>query len=57
MKFFKVFLMWVGFITITSIFGEYIISREDFKNLFETPEDLFCYLVSNQDMITFNKEG
>ncbi len=28
MKFFKVFLMWVGFITITSIFGEYIISRE-----------------------------
>ena len=28
MKFFKVFLMWLGFITTTSIFGEYIISRE-----------------------------
>ena len=28
MKFFKVFLMWLGFITITSIFGEYVISRE-----------------------------
>jgi membrane protein implicated in regulation of membrane protease activity len=28
MKFFKVFLMWLGFITTTSIFGEYVISRE-----------------------------
>jgi hypothetical protein len=28
MKYFKIFLMWCGFITITSLFGEYIISRE-----------------------------
>ena len=28
MKFFKVFLMWLGFIAIGTIFGEYIVSRE-----------------------------
>ena len=28
MKYFKLFLMWLGFITITSMFAEYIISRE-----------------------------
>lgn len=28
MKYFKLFLMWLGFIVMTSMFGEYIISRE-----------------------------
>lgn len=28
MKYFKLFLMWCGFITITSMFAEHIISRE-----------------------------
>jgi hypothetical protein len=28
MTYFKVFLMWLGFIVIASIFGEYIVSRE-----------------------------
>ena len=28
MKYFKLFLMWCGFITITTMFAEYIISRE-----------------------------
>ena len=28
MKYFKLFLMWLGFITITSIYGEYVVSRE-----------------------------
>lgn len=28
MKYFKVFLMWLGFIAITSMYGEYIVSRE-----------------------------
>jgi membrane protein implicated in regulation of membrane protease activity len=28
MKFFKVFLMWLGFIAIASWFGEHIVSRE-----------------------------
>lgn len=28
MKYFKMFLMWMGFIGFTSWFGEYIISRE-----------------------------
>jgi len=28
MKYFKLFLMWLGFIVIASIFGEYIVSRE-----------------------------
>lgn len=28
MKYFKLFLMWLGFIAITSIYGEYIVSRE-----------------------------
>lgn len=28
MKYFKLFLMWLGFIVIISLFGEYIISRE-----------------------------
>lgn len=28
MKYFKLFLMWLGFIVIASMFGEYIISRE-----------------------------
>lgn len=28
MKYFKLFLMWLGFIAITSLYGEYIISRE-----------------------------
>ena len=28
MKFFKVFLMWLGFITIGTMFGEYVVSRE-----------------------------
>ena len=28
MKFFKVFLMWLGFIAIGTMFGEYIVSRE-----------------------------
>ena len=28
MKYFKLFLMWLGFITIASMFGEYIINRE-----------------------------
>jgi len=27
-RFFKVFLMWLGFITIGTMFGEYIVSRE-----------------------------
>ncbi len=27
-KYFKLFLMWLGFIAITSMFGEYIVSRE-----------------------------
>ena len=28
MKYFKLFLMWLGFIVMASMFGEYIISRE-----------------------------
>jgi hypothetical protein len=28
MKYFKLFLMWCGFITMASLFGEYIVSRE-----------------------------
>lgn len=28
MKYFKLFLMWAGLITITSMFGEYVVSRE-----------------------------
>lgn len=28
MKYFKLFLMWCGFITITSMFAEHIINRE-----------------------------
>jgi len=28
MKYFKLFLLWLGFIAITSMFGEYIINRE-----------------------------
>ena len=28
MKYFKLILMWLGFITIASMFGEYIIRRE-----------------------------
>jgi hypothetical protein len=28
MKFFKVFLMWLGLITIGTMFGEYVVSRE-----------------------------
>jgi hypothetical protein len=28
MKYFKLFLMWLGFITVTSMFAEHIISRE-----------------------------
>jgi hypothetical protein len=28
MKYFKLFLMWLGFITLTSLFAEYVISRE-----------------------------
>lgn len=28
MKYFKLFLMWLGFIAITSMYGEYIVNRE-----------------------------
>ena len=28
MKYFKVFLIWLGFIAIASMFGEYVVSRE-----------------------------
>ena len=28
MKYFKLFLMWCGFITMVSLFGEHVISRE-----------------------------
>lgn len=28
MKYFKLFLIWLVFITITSLYGEYIVSRE-----------------------------
>lgn len=28
MKYFKLFLMWLGFVAVTSVFGEYIVSRE-----------------------------
>ena len=28
MKYFKLFLMWLGFIITASMFGEYIVSRE-----------------------------
>jgi O-antigen/teichoic acid export membrane protein len=28
MEYFKLFLMWLGSIVITSMFGEYIVSRE-----------------------------
>lgn len=28
MKYFKVFLMWLGFIVIGTMFGEHIVSRE-----------------------------
>lgn len=28
MEYFKILLMWIGFITITSLYGEYIVSRE-----------------------------
>jgi len=28
MKYFKVFLMWLGFMAIASMFGEYVVSRE-----------------------------
>lgn len=28
MKYFKLFLMWLGVIVITSMFGEYVVSRE-----------------------------
>jgi len=28
MKYFKLFLMYVGFITIASLYGEYVVSRE-----------------------------
>ena len=28
MKYFKMFLMWLGFIAIGTMFGEYVVSRE-----------------------------
>jgi hypothetical protein len=28
MKYFKVLLMWLGYIATTSIYGEYVVSRE-----------------------------
>ncbi len=28
MKYFKLFLMWVGYLVLTSLFGEYVVSRE-----------------------------
>lgn len=28
MKYFKLFLMWIGYIVLTSLYGEYIVSRE-----------------------------
>jgi hypothetical protein len=28
MKYFRLFLMWCGFITMTSMYGEYVVSRE-----------------------------
>ena len=28
MKYFKLFLMWVGYLVLTSMFGEYVVSRE-----------------------------
>ncbi len=28
MKYFKLFLMWVGYLALTSMFGEYVVSRE-----------------------------
>jgi hypothetical protein len=27
-KYFKLFLMWLGLIVVTSMFGEYVVSRE-----------------------------
>ena len=28
MKYFKLFLMWVGYLVLTSMFDEYVVSRE-----------------------------
>jgi hypothetical protein len=28
MRYFKILMMWIGFIVITSLYGEYIVSRE-----------------------------
>lgn len=28
MKYFKILMMWIGFIVMTSLYGEYIVSRE-----------------------------
>lgn len=28
MKYFKLFLMWVGYLVLMSMFGEYVVSRE-----------------------------
>ena len=59
MKFFKVFLMWLGFIIITSIFGEYVISREvnGFLQLlsFVGLVGVFMY-VGNETIKLFNKK-
>jgi len=59
MKFFKVFLMWLGFITIGTMFGEYIVSREVNGFL-----QLLCFVglvgvlmyVTNETIKLFKKE-
>jgi hypothetical protein len=61
MKFFKVFLMWLGFITIGTMFGEYIVSRElnGFLQLlsFVGLVGVFIYVISETiNKITNKKE-
>ena len=59
MKYFKLFLMWLGFITITSMFGEHVVSREvnGFLQLlcFVGVVGLLAY-VSNETIKLFKKE-
>jgi hypothetical protein len=61
MKYFKLFLMWCGFITMASLFGEYIVSRElnGFLQLlsFVGLVGVFIYVISETiNKITNKKE-
>lgn len=60
MKYFKLFLMWVGFIVPTSLFGEYVISREvnGFLQLlcFVGLVGVLIYLINETNKILFKKK-